>query len=397
MRRLIGITPNKNVFREHERISNLISTKQVTYFHIRKPNFTESQTRDYLSKFDMAVRPYLSLHDYHHLALEMNIGGVHLNARNPHIADNLKTKRLSASCHSIAEVTKYKNDVDYCFLSPIFDSISKYGYKSKFSLSELNQAFKDNILDSKVVALGGVDYNNISTLEKIGFSSFAMLGSLWNLPKIMFITHFNDKFDYLTGARTVLKGGCKFIQLRMKDASDNQVLEVAEFLRTACDENNALLTIDDRIHLLDTNLFDGVHLGKNDMPIKEAKQITDDKFLLGATCNTIEDAVEAIKSGADYLGVGPFRFTTTKQKLSPQLGVAGYDKMIKKLKDLNYDIPIYAIGGITKNDFSSLKNIGVYGSALSGTILSSNDTLKETFNIIQTWNNVQDKNNMSNP
>ncbi len=376
MRRLIGITPSKNVFREHERISNLINTKQVTYFHIRKPNFTESQMRDYLSKFDMSVRPYLSLHDYHHLALEMNIGGVHLNARNPHIADKLKTKRISASCHSIDEVTKYKNDVDYCFLSPIFDSISKYGYKSKFSLSELNQAFKENILDSKVVALGGVNYNNISTLEKIGFSSFAMLGSLWNLPKIMFITHFNDKFDYLSGALAVLEGGEKFIQLRMKDASVSQVLDIAKTLRKACDKHNALLTVDDRIHLLDTNLFDGVHLGKNDMPIHEAKQITGDKFLLGATCNTVEDAIEAIKSGADYLGVGPFRFTTTKQKLSPELGLMGYKQIIDKLQTLNLNIPIYSIGGITKNDFKDLKNVGVYGSALSGTILNSDNAIK---------------------
>ncbi len=388
MRRLIGITPSKNVFREHERISNLINTKQVTYFHIRKPDFTESQMRDYLSKFDMAVRPYLSLHDYHHLALEMNIGGVHLNARNPHIADNLKTKRLSASCHSIDEVTKCKNNIDYCFLSPIFDSISKCGYKSKFSLPELNQAFKENILDSKVVALGGVNYNNISTLEKIGFSSFAMLGNLWNLPKIMFITHFNDKFDYLSGALAVLEGGGKFIQLRMKDASDEQVLDIAKTLRKACDKYNALLTVDDRIHLLDTNLFDGVHLGKNDMPIKEAKQITGDKFLLGATCNTVVDAIEAIKSGADYLGVGPFRFTTTKQKLSPELGLMGYKQIIDKLQNLNFNIPIYSIGGITKNDFKDLKDVGVYGSALSGTILNSDNAIKETSDIIQTWDNV---------
>ncbi|MCP6083020.1 thiamine phosphate synthase, partial [Klebsiella pneumoniae] len=76
-----------------------------------------------------------------------------------------------------------------------------------------------------------------------------------------------------------------------------------------CEQNNAILTIDDRIELLETGLFDGVHVGKNDMPLDEARQITGKKFLLGATCNTIEDVENAIKKGADYIGMGPYRFT----------------------------------------------------------------------------------------
>ena len=141
MRRLIGITPEKPVFREQERITAMIRSGRVCYFHIRKPAFTEEQLRAYLCPFPQDVRERLTLHDHHALALEMGIGGVHLNRRNPQLAENLKEKRASVSCHSIEEILQWKPKADYCFLSPVFDSISKQGYRSGFAMNELKRLF----------------------------------------------------------------------------------------------------------------------------------------------------------------------------------------------------------------------------------------------------------------
>ena len=171
----------------------------------------------------------------------------------------------------------------------------------------------------------------------------------------------------------------------MKEAQNNEVIEVANHLRPLCNRYCALLTVDDRIDLLQTNLFDGVHLGKNDMPTKEAKKITSNKFLLGATCNTIEDILQAIKHGADYLGIGPYRFTTTKKILAPILGLEGYKKIIERLNKENINIPFYAIGGIDIEDLVPLKQTGVYGVALSGTITNALDKQKTIKTIIKTF------------
>lgn len=364
----IGITSEVKVFREQERIINFIQSGYVDYFHIRKPSFSEKQIREYLAVFPNEVRQKLSLHDFHSLAFEMGIGGIHINKRNPILKEEYKKKRISVSCHSIEQVKEWKEKSNYVFLSPIFDSISKEGYKSAFSFNELKKYFNDKILDNKVVALGGVTKDNIKELENIGFSSCALLSDLWQLPKVMFITPNKTKEEIIKECNIVLQEGIKFIQLRMKEASNDEILEVAKQIRPVCDKYCAILIVDDKIELLKSNLFDGVHLGKNDMPIKQAKQITQDKYLLGATCNTIQDVQKAIENGADYLGIGPYKYTTTKQNLAPILGLEGYKNIIKYMRENKLTTPFYAIGGINIEDLQLLKEIEIFGIALSGTI-----------------------------
>ncbi len=369
--RRIGITPEQPAFREQERIAAWLRNGEVEFFHIRKPQFTEQQMREYLSAFATDIRHRLTLHDHHRLSLEMGIGGIHLNSRNAVVAKGLECKRISASCHSVEEFVRRSGQCAYCFLSPIFDSVSKAGYRSAFSPPELKKAFAEGMLNEKAVALGGVTNNKIAELQGIGFSACASVGELWALPKAMFITHHNERFGYLESALHALECGLRFVQLRMKEASDEDVVAIATKLRPACDRHAALLTVDDRIHLLQTGLFDGVHVGKNDMPVAEAKNITGSRFLLGATCNTTRDAISAIAAGADYLGVGPFRFTETKKKLAPVLGLQGYSDILQTLDKQHYDTPLYAIGGITPADLQQLKDAGVYGVALSGMLLGN--------------------------
>ena len=371
--RRIGITPENMVFREQERITAWLRSGQAEFFHIRKPQMMEAQLREYLSAFPADVRDRLTLHDFHHLADELQLGGVHLNSRNPMLAEKMKGKRVSASCHSLEEFAQRKSECAYCFLSPVFDSLSKQGYRSAFTPEALKTAFAEGRLNGKAVALGGVTRDKLPLLEEIGFSSCASVGEMWALPRTMFITHENSRYDTVSGALAVLQGGVKFIQLRMKEASDEAVLAVAKKLRPACDAKAALLTVDDRIHLLETDLFDGVHVGRNDMPVAEAKKLTGNRFLLGATCNTADDALKAVADGADYLGIGPFRFTETKKKLAPVLGLEGYEKIMDTLQQRSIGIPVYAIGGITAADVDSLKKTGVHGVAVSGALLNSGD------------------------
>lgn len=151
---------------------------------------------------------------------------------------------------------------------------------------------------------------------------------------LQFITHQTERYSYLESARMALEGGCKWIQLRMKDALLEEVEAVALQLKPLCKEHEAILILDDHVELAKKLEVDGVHLGKKDMPIDQARQILGEAFIIGGTANTFEDVVQHYRAGADYLGIGPFRFTTTKKNLSPVLGLEGYSSILSQLKNI---------------------------------------------------------------
>ena len=200
--------------------------------------------------------------------------------------------------------------------------------------------------------------------------------------RFQFISHFNDRYSYLDGIKMALEGGCRWIQLRMKGASDEEVRPIALEAQKMCKEKNATFIIDDRVTLVKELHADGVHLGKNDMPIHEARQILGNDFIIGGTANTVEDVMMHAKAGADYIGCGPFRYTTTKQKLSPILGLPGYRHIIERMKAEEIHLPIVAIGGITISDIPDIIETGVTGIALSGSILNATNPVEETRKIL---------------
>lgn len=195
---------------------------------------------------------------------------------------------------------------------------------------------------------------------------------------IQFISHQNDRYSYLDGIRLALEGGCKWVQLRMKDATDDEVRPIAIEAQRLCRENGATFIIDDRVALVKELHADGVHLGKEDMPIAEARQILGDDYIIGGTANTLDDVKRHYASGANYIGCGPFRFTTTKKRLSPILGLDGYKSIVEGMKREGIDLPIVAIGGITADDVPSILATGVTGIALSGAILNVDNPVDET-------------------
>ncbi len=204
---------------------------------------------------------------------------------------------------------------------------------------------------------------------------------------LQYISHFTPQISYSEGIRMALEGGCRWIQLRMKDAPAEEIIACAEEVLPLCRRHGAKFLLDDHVELVRRLGADGVHLGKNDMPVDEARKILGPDIIIGGTANTIEDIIRLHKQGADYIGCGPFRFTTTKKNLSPILGLDGYKSIVLKMKELGIDLPIVAIGGITVEDIPAVMGTGVSGIALSGAILGAPDPVEMTARIIETIDN----------
>lgn len=194
---------------------------------------------------------------------------------------------------------------------------------------------------------------------------------------IQFITHSNTRYDYVEGARLALEGGCRWIQLRMKDAQEVDFLLAAKQIGSMCKEYGATFILDDHVEWVGITGADGVHLGKNDMPVDEARNQLGANRIIGGTANTFEDVERLWRQGANYIGCGPYRFTTTKKNLSPVLGLDGYRHIISKMKAHDINIPVVAIGGILQPDIKDVMATGVSGIAVSGAILNAENPVEE--------------------
>lgn len=203
------------------------------------------------------------------------------------------------------------------------------------------------------------------------------------MAHVQFITHTSARYTYADSARLALAGGCRWIQLRMKDAQREEIIATATEILPLCREVGATFILDDHVELVELTGADGVHLGKNDMPIAEARQQLGCNKIIGGTANTFEDILAHAEAGADYIGCGPFRFTTTKKNLSPILGLEGYARIVEQMRQNNISLPIVAIGGITFEDIPAILQTGVTGIALSGSVLRADDPIAEMRRIVE--------------
>lgn len=190
---------------------------------------------------------------------------------------------------------------------------------------------------------------------------------------VQFITHTAPGIDYEASAMLALEGGCQWIQLRMKQAADSEVEPIARRLLAACREHGATFIIDDRVELAKAIEADGVHLGQHDMPVQEAREFLGHGFIIGGTANTLDDVRRLHRASADYIGAGPFRFTTTKEALAPILGLEGYAQLVAGMEAEHIRLPLCAIGGITLADIPALLATGVKGVAVSGAVLRADN------------------------
>lgn len=191
------------------------------------------------------------------------------------------------------------------------------------------------------------------------------------ISELQFITQKTKDESHAEICKKAIKAGVKWVQLRVKDASDEEILSEALKCKSICQENNATFILNDRVDIAQKINADGVHLGKNDMQVSQARELLGHAKIIGGTANCFEDILHLTKQGVDYIGLGPFRFTETKKNLSPILGLNGYHRLIYKCKQAGIETPIIAIGGIREDDITELMSTNISGIALSGLIARS--------------------------
>jgi thiamine-phosphate pyrophosphorylase len=202
--------------------------------------------------------------------------------------------------------------------------------------------------------------------------------------KLQYISQGTTSQEQLSNIQQALEAGCKWIQLRFKNASEEELIALAKEIKTLCESHQSIFIINDHPHIAVAVNADGIHLGLADMSVAEAKKIIGNNKIVGGTANTLEHVLQRAEEGCSYVGLGPLRFTATKEKLSPIVGLRGYEEIVNALHQQDISIPIYAIGGIVLDDITAIMQTGIYGVAVSGVITNHSDkkTVVEKFNTL---------------
>lgn len=195
---------------------------------------------------------------------------------------------------------------------------------------------------------------------------------------LQYITNTDCKVPVADQIFAVIEGGCRWVQIRMKDAPDEDIKKVVEAVMARCIETNTFLLLNDRVELAKQLNVGGVHLGKDDMPPSRARMLLGAAAVIGVTANTLSDALAVSALDIDYYGIGPFAHTDTKKNLAPVLGTDGIRKICFGLEENHVEIPRVAVGGITLNDVLPLLEAGANGVAVSGAIAFADDITAET-------------------
>lgn len=189
------------------------------------------------------------------------------------------------------------------------------------------------------------------------------------LSRLQYIT------DSVENAEKACQSGIKWIQGRIKNKTEAETKSILNDMQKICSKYQCIFIVNDFLEIALDISADGVHLGKNDLNIAEAKKIIGEKnFILGGTANTSDDVLKLENYKVNYIGLGPMRYTSTKEKLSPILGADGYKNILSQRR--KNSIPVFAIGGIIPDDILNLAEAGLYGVAVSGYISHAQDMKK---------------------
>ena len=267
-----------------------------------------------------------------------------------------------------------------CILSSAIASALAQGYDLPTACSKA-QLYVSRVIDSNDRNLG------FHYLDKAHFNSVPAPQEL----TLQYITAPTAGTTLCEQVVAVCRVGMRWVQLRIKEAAIAEIIQEGKQIKEICRRYNTLFIINDNVQAARQLDADGVHLGKEDMDPVEARKILGPGKVIGATCNSWEDILLRHKQQVDYIGLGPYTFTTTKEKLSPVLGLEGYRDLLARMKDNHISIPVFAIGGITEKDIPSLMETGIQGIALSGLIKNSESLQNKTAEIINLINHINHK------
>jgi thiamine-phosphate pyrophosphorylase len=204
------------------------------------------------------------------------------------------------------------------------------------------------------------------------------------MEKLQYISQGSSLEVQEKNIRKAVDYGAKWIQVRWKNAPEKDFFTLSEISKKLCSEYQAVCIINDHVQVAKEVDAEGVHLGLKDMSVEKARYILGENKIIGGTANTFSDILQRMVERCDYIGLGPLRFTSTKEQLSPILGFEGYGEIINSLKEKSIDIPkIFAIGGVVLEDIKQLQQIGIYGVAVSGQITSQPSVIREFRNILE--------------
>ena len=185
------------------------------------------------------------------------------------------------------------------------------------------------------------------------------------IPKLHYISQGTTVKEHLENIQQACQAGAELVQLRLKNYSEKKILKAAVEARKITEHFQTRLIINDHYKIAKEVKADGVHLGKTDSCPTEARKHLYSWQIIGGTANTIQDCKNLLEKKVDYIGLGPFQFTETKENLSPVLGTNGYLTILEELKT---ETPIIAIGGIEVDDLLDIMMTKIHGVAMSGTI-----------------------------
>ncbi|WP_034761957.1 thiamine phosphate synthase [Chryseobacterium gregarium] len=204
------------------------------------------------------------------------------------------------------------------------------------------------------------------------------------MEKIQYISQGLTREEQELNIQKALDHGIQWVQVRWKNAPESEFIRLCEVSKKLCSAYEAVCIINDHVQATKDVDADGVHLGLKDTSTEIARHILGENKIIGGTANTMSDVCQRMNEPCDYIGLGPLRFTSTKEQLSPVLGFKGYQKIIEELQSGSLEIPkIFAIGGIVLEDVELLQQIGIYGVAVSGQITRQPSVIKKFKTAVQ--------------
>jgi thiamine-phosphate pyrophosphorylase len=216
-------------------------------------------------------------------------------------------------------------------------------------------------------------------MEQWLISNAKSLKTLKDARVYVLVTERFCRLGFYETVKSVLKGGCKLIQLREKEQPDSVLLNKALHLHTMCQEHNAVLICNDRVDLALAASAAGVHLGQDDMPPAQIRKIAGGRLLIGRSTHSVEQAVQAVENeGVDYIGIGSIYDTSTKS--APKVGGLA---LAEKIAGLSLAVPVFAIGGIKEDCIGELRAAGIQRVAVSTAVIASPDPEGATRRMIE--------------
>lgn len=307
----------------------------------------------------------------------------------------LDDKKLSTELKNIRHEICLFFDCDYEKLIASRDTVNDIGTdiqnptKVAREYSSIENIFRSNFKRLEQALRVLCEYGNLSdqfrykayTIEKNMNESLKMDIKKYLLKdKKLYLVTNSDNFDldsdFLDRVALAIKSGVDIVQLREKNKPASKIIEYGKIIRQLTSEYGALFIVNDRVDLAQILNADGVHLGQDDIDIHSARKILGEKMIIGISTHKPQDAIEAMKNGADYIGVGPIYKTPTK----PNREAAGLD-YLKWAAD-NVDIPFYAIGSIDLNTVDEVISYGARRVALVRAIMNS-DNIEKTVMILK--------------